>query len=127
MPHGSDLFVRTGVLTGMTLAAFDSASAPTQLTLGVLGGDGLGQPLRAAEGRQVIVRFASVAALRPGKLTLERVARARWANRRLDVGPRSPGPANIWGAKKKFGLSSIRGWLERPRLRPQGRQRRRTP
>lgn len=31
------------------------------------------------------------------------------------------------GREKKFGLSSIRGWLERPRLRPQGRQRRRTP
>ena len=41
---GTGIFVRTGALTGMTLAAFDSASAPTQLTLGIAGGDGLSQP-----------------------------------------------------------------------------------
>jgi len=40
----SGIFVRTGEVTGMTLAAFDSDSAPTQVTLGIPGGDGLSQP-----------------------------------------------------------------------------------
>jgi CubicO group peptidase (beta-lactamase class C family) len=40
----SGLFVRTGELTGMTVAAFDSDSGPSQLTLGIPGGDGLSQP-----------------------------------------------------------------------------------
>jgi CubicO group peptidase (beta-lactamase class C family) len=40
----SGLFVRTGALTGMTLAAFDSPTAPTELTLGIPGEGGLSQP-----------------------------------------------------------------------------------
>jgi CubicO group peptidase (beta-lactamase class C family) len=40
----SGVFVRTGELTGMTLAAFDSDAGPMQVTLGIPGGNGLSQP-----------------------------------------------------------------------------------
>lgn len=40
----SGLFVRTGELTGMTVATFDTASVPAQVTLGIVGGEGLSQP-----------------------------------------------------------------------------------
>jgi CubicO group peptidase (beta-lactamase class C family) len=40
----SGVFVRTGELAAMTLAAFDSNTAPTHVTLGLFGEEGLSQP-----------------------------------------------------------------------------------